>query len=216
VNDIELQLAEAQAECERLQRVADVAATLIVDDGLNELLDMARAEGAAAERERCINLRDFQARYDALVAQLGDEIVTHVVLCATEHANFEAATLPMLQEEVNELSAALRGEHEHSPESELIQIAAIAINWIRQLGNIPSREFIVSEAQRHQYNRGYAEGAAAERERCIKAICSECAAGNEVHIIEGQHVHWVATVWLHNRYVPCKAAAIRSADRTEE
>ena len=29
MNDIELQLAEAQAECERLQRVADVAATIL-------------------------------------------------------------------------------------------------------------------------------------------------------------------------------------------
>ena len=60
------------------------------------------------------------------------------------------------------------------------------------------------------YALGVKAGQDAEQERCINAICDKCADGNEVHIVEGQQLHWVATEWLHNKYVPCKAAAIRN------
>ena len=36
-----------------------------------------------------------------------------------------------LVEEVGELGAALVDDHEHTPDWELAQIAAIAINWLR-------------------------------------------------------------------------------------
>lgn len=35
-----------------------------------------------------------------------------------------------LAEEVLELTSALEGRHEHAPEVELMQIAAIALNWL--------------------------------------------------------------------------------------
>ena len=37
-----------------------------------------------------------------------------------------------LVEEVGELASALAGRHEHTPELELRQIAAIAINWLAE------------------------------------------------------------------------------------
>ncbi len=42
-----------------------------------------------------------------------------------------------------ELASALRGKHEHTPEAELRQIAAIAINWLRKI----ERERIAGEAK---------------------------------------------------------------------
>lgn len=38
--------------------------------------------------------------------------------------------LAVLSEELGELSASLKGKHEHPPETELIQIAGICINWL--------------------------------------------------------------------------------------
>jgi len=168
--ELRVQLAELQAEVARLQKIAttDTCCAYCGEaypqgtprfggDALTEHIKVC-PEHPMRECER--HLAEAQAK----AAQLEDEVAANIVLCAAEHANFEA-TLPMLQEEVDELSAALRGEHEHPPESELVQIAAIAINWIWQLGNVPSRDFILSESARHQYNHGYAEGMEAERER---------------------------------------------------
>ena len=42
----------------------------------------------------------------------------------------ESYWLNGLQEEVYELAGALRGEHEHPADFELMQIAAICINWL--------------------------------------------------------------------------------------
>jgi hypothetical protein len=57
------------------------------------------------------------------------------------------------------------------------------------------------------YNRGLAEGAAAEREACCRAVCSDCAAGRAVSYRDG--------MWLHPAPDPgvllrrCRADAIR-------
>jgi hypothetical protein len=42
--------------------------------------------------------------------------------------------LRMLLEEVGELAEALDGAHEHPAEVELVQIAGIALNWLRLRG----------------------------------------------------------------------------------
>jgi hypothetical protein len=52
------------------------------------------------------------------------------------------------------------------------------------------------------YARGLAEGAAAEREACCKAVCPDCAAGRAVRLEGG--------VWYHQvRNWRCRADAIR-------
>jgi hypothetical protein len=58
------------------------------------------------------------------------------------------------------------------------------------------------------YNRGLAEGGAAEREACAKAVCLRCADGDPVVLHHG--------VWCHRSLThgpalvgPCKADAIR-------
>ena len=50
--------------------------------------------------------------------------------------------LQRLVEEVGELASSLAGRHEHDPESELRQIAAIALNWLaeRQERDDPTSE----------------------------------------------------------------------------
>jgi hypothetical protein len=58
------------------------------------------------------------------------------VSLAIQHKNTwrdkpESYWLAGLMEEVGELAGALVGQHEHSPESELIQIASICENWLR-------------------------------------------------------------------------------------
>jgi len=42
----------------------------------------------------------------------------------------ESTWMNLLVEEVGELGAALNGRHKHSPDYELVQIAAICINWL--------------------------------------------------------------------------------------
>lgn len=44
-----------------------------------------------------------------------------------------------LVEEIGELGQALNGEHEHPPETELVQIGAIAIGFLRQLKRLEER-----------------------------------------------------------------------------
>lgn len=44
----------------------------------------------------------------------------------------ESHWLAGIMEEVLELALSLEGKHEHTPELELKQIAAIAINWLRK------------------------------------------------------------------------------------
>ena len=47
--------------------------------------------------------------------------------------NTRRPSFHMLAEELLELSLALRGQHEHSPEHELAQIGGMAINWLADL-----------------------------------------------------------------------------------
>ena len=44
----------------------------------------------------------------------------------------ESRWLQGLVEEVGELASSLAGRHEHTPDLELLQIAAIAINWLAE------------------------------------------------------------------------------------
>jgi hypothetical protein len=57
------------------------------------------------------------------------------------------------------------------------------------------------------YARGLAEGAAAEREACCKAVCSDCAAGKPVRWQEGLWVHPLPDLGIIFRR--CRADAIR-------
>jgi len=41
----------------------------------------------------------------------------------------------MLMEEVAELTLALEGKHEHTPDLELTEIAGICINWIEKIND---------------------------------------------------------------------------------
>ena len=50
----------------------------------------------------------------------------------TWHGEGDDRWLQGLVEEVGELASALAGRHEHSPEYELRQIAAISINWLAE------------------------------------------------------------------------------------
>ena len=52
-----------------------------------------------------------------------------------------------LCEEIDELGAALNGEHTDSPDHELIQIASIALNWLDMRG-VPPEE-IRKSLRRH-------------------------------------------------------------------
>jgi hypothetical protein len=47
----------------------------------------------------------------------------------------EAYWLARLVEEIGELASALVGHHEHSPDYELRQIAAICMNWLEYREN---------------------------------------------------------------------------------
>ena len=59
-----------------------------------------------------------------------DRAIQEVIANADAHRD-GTPDLPGLLEEVAELSAALIGDHEHTPVYELIQIGGIAINWLR-------------------------------------------------------------------------------------
>ena len=48
-------------------------------------------------------------------------------------------SLDMLMEEVQELSEALEGQHEHPPAFELIQIGGIVANWLAQINTNSDR-----------------------------------------------------------------------------
>ncbi len=69
-----------------------------------------------------------------------NEVVERVIAYANEHdakktwwGKTDAEWLVGLTEEYLELHLALDGEHEHSPEFELLQIASCAINFLRHL-----------------------------------------------------------------------------------
>jgi hypothetical protein len=64
------------------------------------------------------------------------------------------------------------------------------------------------------YNRGLAEGAAAEREACCRAVCADCAAGLAV-ARDGRGPCWFHPLSRHNPVsCVCRADAIRR--RAEE
>jgi hypothetical protein len=46
--------------------------------------------------------------------------------------------LARLMQEVGELGSSLVGDHDDTPEHELVQIASIAINWLDKRGHLPS------------------------------------------------------------------------------
>ena len=50
--------------------------------------------------------------------------------CRTWRDDPESVWLAGLMEEVAELAQSLEGKHEHPPETELRQIAAICLNWL--------------------------------------------------------------------------------------
>jgi len=67
---------------------------------------------------------------------------------ADSHGDKEPS-MTMFEEEMCELGRALAGEHEHPPEWELVQIAGIAVNWLRRLGVIPPpRRDLLAENKR--------------------------------------------------------------------
>ena len=77
-----------------------------------------------------------EAFADALVEDLGvTESLLAVVNLKNKHAGTwrdkkEAYWFQRLMDKVEELSDALVGTHEHPPETELMQIAAICLNWL--------------------------------------------------------------------------------------
>lgn len=61
-----------------------------------------------------------------------DDATRNVIENANAHRN-KHPTLRTLLAEIAELAYALDGEHQHTPEEELIQIGGIAINWLRRM-----------------------------------------------------------------------------------
>jgi len=70
-------------------------------------------------------------------SELLPDVTNDVYWLAMQHAATWAGMpderwLQGLVEEVGELASALAGRHEHTPEFELRQIAAIALNWLAE------------------------------------------------------------------------------------
>lgn len=61
-----------------------------------------------------------------------DKATRDIIKNAAEHEH-KHPTLRTLLAEVSELAYALDGEHKHSPESELVQIGGIVLNWLRRM-----------------------------------------------------------------------------------
>lgn len=61
-----------------------------------------------------------------------DQVLARVTGNAIRHCD-KRPDLPMLLAEVSELAYAIVGRHEHNPDTELVEIAAICINWLRRL-----------------------------------------------------------------------------------
>jgi hypothetical protein len=61
-----------------------------------------------------------------------DQVLERVRGNAVRHSSKEP-DLAMLLGEISELAYAIAGRHEHNPDTELVEIAAICINWLRRL-----------------------------------------------------------------------------------
>ena len=86
-------------------------------------------EGLAAREEMLAALR---SESPSSSEKSIDEAVAAVVLNANKYRD-KHPTLRTLLAELAELAYALEGEHQHTPEQELVQIGGIAINWLRRI-----------------------------------------------------------------------------------
>ena len=117
------------------------------------------AEEALMEHDSLMNrLNTVTAERDALrevADEFGEVYALYQKHCETWMVEDEWRWMAGLQEEVLELSLALRGRHEHQPELELMQIAAIALNWLRH--------FYTHEQRQAALRMGESDGRKAER-----------------------------------------------------
>jgi len=85
------------------------------------------------------------------------------------------------------------------------------VAWLSELG--------VKDALDAAYAEGHTKGEAAEREKCIKAICPYCREDDELYNDNGVWRHR-AEMWWNDRFQPitpiCRAAAIRDVEEIPE
>jgi hypothetical protein len=107
-------------------------------DALREALSQSRERAAADEAliaQQHVDAMAYRDERDALRAAVGSEQVRGVLALKGQHVQTwrdkpDSFWLAGLAEEVLELTSALEGRHEHMPDTELAQIAAIALNWL--------------------------------------------------------------------------------------